>query len=199
MNERGLVLVEQDSSHTAIGGIAWSHRYRCQAGAGIERRVPDAGDTIRDGDAGQAGAPSERIVPDAGDVGVERHAGQAGAGIERIVPDAGDAVGDRHAGQGGAVIERSVPDAGDAAGDRVGSGYASWVLNERGLVLVEQDSSHTAIGGIAWSHRYRCQAGAGIERIIPDVCDVGADDDVGQAGAGIERIGPDAGDRVAIG
>ena len=52
--------------------------------------------------AGQAGAVIERIVPDAGDAVGDRDAGQAGAGSERIVSDAGDAVGDRDAGQAGA-------------------------------------------------------------------------------------------------
>ena len=83
------------------------------------------------------------------------------------VPDAGDAVGDRDAGQAGAAVERPVPDAGDAVGDRVASGYAPRVLDERGLALVEQDSIHIAIDGIARIHRDCRQAGAVIERLLP--------------------------------
>ena len=63
---------------------------------------------LRNRDAGQAGAVMERIVPDAGDAVGNRDAGQAGAVIERIVPDAGDAAGNRDAGQAGAS-ERIAP------------------------------------------------------------------------------------------
>jgi len=66
-------------------------------------------------------------------------ASQAGTVRERVVPDAVDAAGDRDAGQAGAVHERLFPDAGDTGGDSVVSGLALRVLNERGLVLVEQN------------------------------------------------------------
>ena len=124
-DERGLALVEQDPIHTAIGGIARPNRDCRQAGAAIERPPPDAGDVVGDRHAGQAGAPIERRVPDACDVGADYDAGQA------------------------AVEERSETDVGDAVGDRVGSsGFAFRILNERGLGLVEQDPSQTAIVGV---------------------------------------------------
>ena len=53
--------------------------------------------------------PRERLVPDAGDAVGDGDAGQAGAAIERLVPDAGDAVGDRDAGQAGAVARTPSP------------------------------------------------------------------------------------------
>ena len=39
----------------------------CQAGAEIERPLPEAGDTVGDRGVGQVGAGTERFVPDAGD------------------------------------------------------------------------------------------------------------------------------------
>src|SRR5205085_2538183 len=84
----------------------------CQAGAVIDRRGADAGDTVRNRDAGQAVAVIERLVSDAGDAVANRDAGQAGAVIERPLPDAGYTVANCDAGQAEAVKERIVPDAG---------------------------------------------------------------------------------------
>jgi len=148
LDERGLALVKQDPSQTAIDGVAWIHRDRAQAGAVIERRVPDVG----------------------------------------------DAVGDRDTGQAQAARDRKVPDAGDAVGDRITSAEAGRILDERGLALVEQDPSLTAIDGVAWIHRDRAQAVAASERRVPDVGDAGGDRDANQAAAARERLAPDAGD-----
>ena len=71
-------------------------------------------------------------------------------------------------------------------------------MDERGLALVEQDPINTAIEGVERLHRYRAQAGAASERIVPDAGDAVGDRDAGQAGAASERIVPDAGDREAI-
>jgi len=96
---------------------------------------------VGDRDAAQAGAVIERLVPDAGDAVADRDVGQASAEFERIAPDAGDAVGDRDAAQAGAVSERIASDASDAVGDRVGSGFAPRTLDKRVRALVEQDPS----------------------------------------------------------
>ena len=136
---------------------------------------------------------------------------------ERICSDAGDVGADINAGQG-TFRERAIPYAGDGAGDSIASAYASRVLDEHGLALVEQDTSHTAIGGIICIHRYCRQAwafkecsGANLgygsgdsnngqvdvrKRITSDGVNVGADSDVGQAQTLIERIAPDGGDTV---
>src|SRR5262249_52559369 len=136
LDERGLALVEQDPINTAIEGVERLHRYRAQAGAARERRLPDAGDAVGDRDAGQAGAARERIALDAG----------------------------------------------DAVGDCVASGFAPRILDERGLALVEQDPINTAIDGVDRLHRYRAQAGAAKERIVPDAGDAVGYRDAGQAG-----------------
>ena len=145
-------------------------------------------------DSSQAGAVTERIVPDVGDAIGDRDAGQALAVMERREPDAGDVGAYRDVGQAGAARERRVPDVGDGVGDRVGSSRSAWgILNERPLALVEQDPTHTNIGGIECFHRYRCQAGAKRERPVPDPGDVGAYRDAGQTGA-VERPVADVGD-----
>ena len=50
----------------------------------------DSGPKLSLHDAGQAGATLERPVPDAGDAIADRDTRQAGATLERIVPDAGE-------------------------------------------------------------------------------------------------------------
>ena len=87
------------------------------------------------------------------------------------------------AGQTVAGSERIVPDVGDAGGNGVTSAPAARILDERGLALVEQHPSHTAIGGIVWSHCYCRKAGAITEGIPPD-----AGDAVGNRDAGHEFI-----------
>ena len=160
LDERGLALVEQDPNHTAICGINCIHCYRGQAGAVSERTVSDGGDAVADRDVGQVGAVIERRVSDAGDTVWDCDTDKT-ALRERKHPDAGNAVGNRNTGQAGAASERNGSDSGDAAGYRIGgSAIALRVFDERGLALVEQDSSNTAIVGIAWIHVYRSQAGA---------------------------------------
>ena len=123
LNERGLALVEQEPIHTAIVGIEGIHRDCRQAGAVLERIIPDGVDAVGDHHAGQAGARSERPAPDAGDAVGDCDAGQMDAVVERMVPDAGDTGGNRDDGQARAVIERPIPDAGDRkAVDRTGDG-----------------------------------------------------------------------------
>src|ERR1019366_7414834 len=90
-----------------------------------------------------------------GSVAREIDSNQTGAASECRTPDVCDAAGNCDAGQAAVGPERPVPDVGDAIGDRVASGFTSRVLDEDGLILVEQDSSHTAIDGIECIHRYR--------------------------------------------
>jgi len=177
-------------------GDAVADRDVGQTAATTEGLAPDAGDAVGDRDAAQAGADSERSAPDASDVVGDRDTGQACAAPERIGSDAGDAVWNRYAGQAGAITERRAPDAGDAVGDCIAPGFASRILDERGLALVEQDPINTAIEGVERLHRYRAQADAPQERIIPDAGDAVADRNAGQAGAATERTAPDAGDAV---
>jgi hypothetical protein len=94
-----------------------------------------------------------------------------------------------------AGIERIHPDAGNAAGNSVTSAQACWELYQRGLALVEQYSIHTAVKLILRIHRYRCQAQAEKESILPDIGDAIANYDVGQA-APKEGIAPNTGDAV---
>ena len=56
----------------------------------MEGRVPDAGDAVRDRDAGQAAAVIEGRVPDAGDTGRDRDTGQVAAVVEGIITDGSD-------------------------------------------------------------------------------------------------------------
>ncbi len=153
LDEQGLALVEQDPILAAIDGVERIHRDRAQAGAVMER----------------------------------------------LVPDAGDAVGNRDAGQAGAGKERTVLDVGDAIGDRVASSFAPWTLDEQRLALVEQDPILAAIDGVERIHRDRAQAGAVIERKVPDAGDRQAIDRAGNdhrpAWAGVSRDG----DRAVIG
>jgi len=67
-----------------------------------------------------------------------------GTVTERQAPDVSDAVGNGDVGQAEAVSERITPDVGDTVGDRVASGFASRILDEPGLALVEQDPIQAA-------------------------------------------------------
>ena len=120
LDKRGLAFVEQDSSNTAIIGIAWIHGYCGQAGAQSERTVSDGGDTVGDRHTGQR-AGLERSVSEVGDTVGDRDAGQAG-GFERVVSDAGNAVGDRDTGQAGVGEDRihTIPNDGDRQAVDVG-------------------------------------------------------------------------------
>ena len=74
---------------------------------------------------------------------------------------------------------------GDAVGDRViVSGSGVWILDERGLALVEQDPIHTAVQVVERIHRYRCQAPAVPKRTRANVGDAVGDRNAGQAAAG---------------
>ena len=55
-----MILVKQDPIRTTIKSVCCIYSYGYQAGAAIERIVPDAGDTTADDGIGQAGAVSER-------------------------------------------------------------------------------------------------------------------------------------------
>ena len=70
------------------------------------------------------------------------------------------------------------------------------VLDERGLIDVEQDPAQTAIGGILRGDRYRGQAGAVEEYRGSDAGDAPGDGYAGQAGTVCECIASDAGDTV---
>jgi len=87
--------------------------YCGQAGAVLEGRLPDTGDTITNRDVCQAGA-IEGGIPYTGDAIRNRDARQAGAVGEGFPSNAGDAVWDRDARQVGAVMEGIFLDAGDA-------------------------------------------------------------------------------------
>ena len=165
LNEGGLALVEQDSSQTAIGGVEGLHCYGGEAGAVVERAGPDAGNVGADGDVGEAGAGDEGKVSDVGDAVGDVDAGQVAAGIERRVSDGGDVGADRQGGQAGTVIEGTAAKVDHAVGDGVASGFALGIIDERGLVRVEQDPIQTAKGGIESLDGYRTQAGASGEHL----------------------------------
>ncbi len=127
------------------------------------------------------------MVPDAGHAVGDQNASQTCAGGERIAPDAGHAVRDRHAGKTTAGIERLVTDAGHAVGDRVATGLTFRILNQTGLVLIEQDSRHAAVDWIGSIHRYASQIVAAGERVGPDAGHAAGNRYVGQTDAAIER------------
>src|SRR5262249_934106 len=135
-----------------------------QAGAVIEGVLTDIGKTARDRDVGQAPAFSERPFLAISDAAGDRNAGQGGAVLERPKTAAGNGAGDCDVGQAVAGRERIDPDAGDAAGDRIASSFAGGVLDEPGLVLVEQNSIRTAEGWVSWIHCERKHARAAQER-----------------------------------
>ena len=58
----------------------------CQVVAVNESTTPDAGHTIRDGDAGQAAAVSESIFSDAGNTVRDGDAGQFGIADKEMAP-----------------------------------------------------------------------------------------------------------------
>ena len=51
MDKRGLVPVEENSIHIAIGGIVRLYHDRREAGAAIKRRIADISEAIADTDA----------------------------------------------------------------------------------------------------------------------------------------------------
>src|SRR5665213_2125736 len=163
-----------------------------QGGTVIERIASDAGNTIGDGDAGQAVAVGERIAPDIGNAVGNRDIRQACPVFERIIPDTGNAIGYCDAVQA-ATRERFAPDVGNAVGNCIATGKTRRKFDERGLTLIEQDSSHTRIGRIICFNHYCSQAGAVTERVVSDVDNAIGNHDVGQA-AIRERAVSDAGD-----
>ena len=86
-----------------------------QTAATIKRIGPNACNTIRNGDAGQAAATIKRIITEAVDAGRNGDAGQTAATLKRIAPDAGDAAGNGDTSQATATIKHRVPDAGNGA------------------------------------------------------------------------------------
>lgn len=189
-----MVLVEQNTIYTAKIRIGRIHSDVGQTGATGERSLPDAGDAARNHDARQAATVSECLLPDAGDAAANQDIGQAPTVGERIRLDAGDVPGNRDAGQTGAIPKRTHSNTGDAAGDGVSTSEASWIFNERGLVLVEESSIH--IGKIRIGRNYRdCgQAGAACESIRSDAGDAAGNRDAGQVVAVVEGLRSDAGD-----
>jgi len=111
--------------------------------------------------------------------------------------------GIRDAGELGAARKRVVRDASDVVGDRVTSGFGSWILDDGGLALVEQDTIHTAIGGVERLHPYRTQTGAATERRFSDAGDAVGDRNAGELRGSQKRVvrntGDSVGNRVASG
>ena len=106
MDERVCALVEQDSVHTAVGGVERIHCYCAQAPAVSECTVPDIGNAVGDGNVGQAGA-GKRAAVDAGNRQaidrVRNDHGSAGAGVshdcDRAVIGHVSELGLHHGGQ----------------------------------------------------------------------------------------------------
>lgn len=153
-------------------GNAFTDHDAGQVGAGVKCIITNAGDAIWDRDAGQTNAGIKRTAPNTRNAIADRDAGQVGAGAKCRIPDIGDAVRDRDAGQVGAIIECIIPDANDSVGYRiVASNFARQILDERGLVFIEQNPVHTTIRGVKCTHLDRAHAGATRERKIHDIGD----------------------------
>ena len=85
----------------------------CQAGTESERVLPDAGEVLGDRHIGQAGAGIEGRVSNDADTVRDRNAGHVRAVLESAGSDVGEAIAHCEARQGGAGIERLLPDAGN--------------------------------------------------------------------------------------
>ena len=186
LDQHGLVFVEQNPGHTAIGGVELIHRYPRQSLADGERSFSDAGDAGGNRDADQVLAPIERIHSDADDAFGERDAGQATASQERSVSNVGYTIGNRDAGQAIAIHERIVSNAGNAAGK-------CNVSQAGAFCECPPSDASDAIGDCD-----AAQVSANHERIGTDAGDAAGNCDAVHAGAAIESKKPNAGDRQAI-
>ena len=121
------------------------------------------------------GVKIERGRIHAGRTAPEIKAAETFAVFKRSRRNHGNAVGNLHTGQEAVIRESRRHDVRDCVGDQVAATPACGEPNERGLTIVEQDSIHIAIGGIAGIHGDRGQTETPIKRIGSNVGDTAAD------------------------